>query len=103
MLPEHLETKENEIRAAVARRQYGDLPRMLEDLRVMVDEHIHPFPKDDPTRLAIFRRMLATNQWARLMLATQRQIWSTELSLIAGLGRYLDREDRRQRGVCLDI
>lgn len=103
MVPERLRTKESEIRRAIARRQYDGLPRKLEDLRRIAAENVAGLPASDPFRLEIVGRMLATIEWARLMLATQRQILSDDLELLPNVGRYLERADGRTPGVCLDL
>ena len=108
MIPEELIRKELEIRKAIARSQYRDLPRQLEDLRLIADEHIAALSKDDPLRREITSWTLTVFEWSRLMVATQRQIWSGKLERLPGIsrytqGRYLDHPDRQTVRVCLDL
>jgi hypothetical protein len=102
-LPERLQASERELRRAIARRQYGDLPRKLKDLRRIVDDHIANLAAGDPDRREIVGWALATTKWAQLMLTTQRQIWLGELKLLPKVGRYLDESDRPARSMCLDL
>jgi len=102
-VPERLQASERELRRAIARRQYGDLPRKLKDLHRIVDEDIADLPACDPRRQEIVRWMLATIKWAKVMLATQRQICLGRLKLLPKVGRYLDDSDRRARNMCIDL
>jgi hypothetical protein len=103
MIPERLRTSEQEIRRSVARRQYAELPRRLDDLHRIADELIAGLPGSDPLRLEIIGFVLATIEWARLMLATQREVWSGQLGLLPRVGRYLDRPDCRTQAMCVDL
>ncbi len=88
MLPDRLRGKEQEIRKAVARRQYGDLPRKLEDLQRAAAEHMAELPANDSRRLEVIGSVRNTIEWARLMLITQRQIWSAELQRLPLIVTY---------------
>jgi hypothetical protein len=103
MIPEQLRANGRELRRAIARRQYGDLPRKLEELRGIAEEHLADLPVGDALRQEIVAWTLGTIEWARLMVATQRQVWSEELALLPKVGRYLDDSDRRTRTMCLDL
>jgi hypothetical protein len=103
MIPARLISAENEIRQAIARRRYGDVPGRLDDLRRFADAHLADLPAGDALRLEIIQWMLDTIEWARLMVTTQRQVWQGEALLLPRVGRYLSRDVRHDQGVCLDL
>jgi len=103
MIPERLRANERELRKAIARRQYGDLPQRLAELRRDTDIHLGRLPAGDPLRLEIAGWALTTIRWAQLMTLTQRQLWSEDLTRLPCVGRYLDRPDNRRPDVCVDL
>ena len=104
MIPERLRANERELRKAIARRQYGDLPQRLAELRRDTDEQLGRLPARDPLRLEIAGWALTTIRWAQVMTLTQRQLWSGRaLARLPCLGRYLDRPDNRRPDVCVDL
>jgi hypothetical protein len=94
MIPEPLIEHERRLRSAIERRQYGDLPKLLEDMRLIADQHRKP---------DVANWMRATIDWARLMVITQRQMWADELDRLPMVSRYLDRGMKTPSGVCLDL
>ncbi|MGD1070253.1 MAG: hypothetical protein ABSB15_08940 [Bryobacteraceae bacterium] len=108
MIPERLRVIESDLRKVIARRQYSGLSARLGELRRIADEYLGEVPSGHPLRLEIAHWMLDTIKWARLMVTTQRQIWSTELDRLPRVAnstaeRYLNRADRYAPGVCLDL
>ncbi len=100
---EQLQASERELRWAISRHQYTDVPRKMNDLRRIVDEDIADLPEWDPHRQEIISWMLAIIKWAQLMLITQRQICLGQLKVLPKVGRYLDDTDRSTRTMCLDL
>jgi hypothetical protein len=94
MIPESLLERERRLRRAVERRQYADLPKLLEDMRLIADRHRRP---------DVARWMRGIIDWARLMVIAQRQIWDDELGCLATVSRYLERGRETPSGVCLDL
>lgn len=94
MIPEPLKEQERRLRKAIERRQYREVPRLMEDLRRTADQN--PGPE-------VSARMLATIRWARLMVTTQRQMWADELELLPAVNRYLERLPDPPPGLCLDL
>lgn len=91
MIPEQLKKTERDLRHAVSRREYSNLPALLEELRAAADACIAKLPQNDVRRGEIAGFALKLVDWARLMVTTQRQIWSDELALLPRVSRYLDR------------
>ena len=94
MIPEPLLEYERRLRGAVERRQYGDLPKLLEDMRLIAHQHRRP---------DVAKWMRGTIDWARLMVIAQRQIWADELDCLPMVSRYLERCLETPAGVCLDL
>jgi hypothetical protein len=94
MIPEPLLEHEHRLRRAVERRQYADLPQLLEEMRLIADQH----PRPD-----VAKWMRGTIDWARLMAITQRQIWADELDRLPMVSRYLERSTEIPSGFCLDL
>jgi hypothetical protein len=94
MIPEPLIEHERHLRRAVERRQYDDLPKVLEDMRVIAVQHRRP---------DVANWMRATINWARLMVMTQRQMWADELDCLPMVSRYLDHGTETPSGVCVDL
>jgi len=94
MIPEPLLEHERRLRRAVERRQYGDLPKLLEDMRLIADQYRRP---------DVAKWMLSAINWARLMVIAQRQIWADESDSLAMVSRYLARSTETPSGVCLDL
>jgi len=94
MIPEPLLEHEQRLRRAVERRQYGDLPKLLEDMRLIADQHRRP---------DVAKWMRGTISWARLMVIAQRKTWADELDCLPMVSRYLDRGTGTPAGVCLDL
>jgi hypothetical protein len=103
MIPEQLTKRERDIRSAVAHRQYAGVPEQVEELRLAVDECLAGLAIGHPLRREIIQWSLATIQWARVMIMTQRQTWRGQAALLPQLGKYLKSEDHRPRGVCFDL
>jgi hypothetical protein len=104
MIPEILREKERALRRAVERRAYDGLRQQLEAFRAIADTHIAALPAGDPRRTEIASWMLATVEWASLMLTTQRQIWSGELARLPLVGKYASgRPCQTKPSVCLDL
>ena len=94
MIPVPLLEHERRLRRAIERRQYGDLPKVLEDMRLIADQHRQP---------ETAKWMRGTINWARLMAITQRQIWADELDCLPMVSRYLEHSLETPSGVCLDL
>jgi hypothetical protein len=94
MIPEPLLQHEHRLRRVVERRQYAELPRLLEEMRLIADQHRRP---------EVAKWMRGTINWARLMVSTQRQIWANELDRLPMLSRYLERSSEIPSGFCLDL
>jgi hypothetical protein len=94
MIPEPLLEYERRLRGAVERRQYGDLPGLLEDMRLIADQHRRP---------DVAKWMRGNIDWARLMVIAQRQIWADQLDCLPMVSRYLERSPQTPSGVCLDL
>lgn len=94
MIPEPLLDHERRLRTAVERRQYGDLPGLLEDMRLIADRHQGP---------DVAKWMRGNINWARLMVIAQRQIWADQLDCLPIVSRYLERRPQASSGVCLDL
>lgn len=102
MIPPQLKARDRNLRDAIARREYEGLNELLEDLRIAADESIHR--TDDPAaRREIARWMLATIEWARLMLTTQRQRWAEELEALPRVDRFLAGTAAVSSDVCVDL
>ena len=103
MIPETLTEIGRKLRKAVDRRQFGDVTPRLNELCRMADECAAGLPEADPLRRELAAWMLETIEWIRLMLVTQRQIWSGELARLPRIGRYLDQTESRSPDVCVDL
>ncbi|HEU5021019.1 MAG TPA: hypothetical protein VFT60_03990 [Bryobacteraceae bacterium] len=88
MIPAQLKARDRELRDAIARGEYGDLDELLEGLRVAAEENLQR-TRDPVARREIARWMLATIEWARLMLTAQRQRWAEELEALPRVDRFL--------------
>jgi hypothetical protein len=102
MIPEQLQTRERELRDAIARCEYDGLGELLEGLRVATDEVICG-ANDLNVRREIAGWMLATIDWARLMVATQRQRWVEELGTLPRVDRFLAGTAGASSDVCVDL
>jgi hypothetical protein len=94
MIPVPLLEHEHRLRRAVERCQYRDLPRLLEDMRLIADQHRQP---------DVAKWVRGTINWARLMVITQRQIWADELDCLPLVSRYLECSTEPPPGVCIDL
>jgi hypothetical protein len=94
MIPEPLLEYEHRLRRAVERRQYGDLPGLLAEMRLIADQHRRP---------DVAKWMRGTIGWARLMVIAQRQFWADELDCLPMVSRYLAQSMEPPTGVCLDL
>jgi hypothetical protein len=94
MIPKPLLEHERRLRRAVERRQYGDLPGLFEEMRLIADQHRRP---------DVAKFMRGTINWARLMVIAQRQVWADEMDCLPMLSRYLDRGTKTPSGVCVDL
>jgi hypothetical protein len=103
MIPETLKEIERDLKKAVTLHRFVDVPSRLDDLRGMVDKCIASLPEGDPMRRELLGWVLETVEWAHLMTVTQRQIWSSQLTRLPRIGRYLDRTDSRFPDVCVDL
>jgi hypothetical protein len=93
MIPEPLLEHGRRLRRAVERRQYGDLPELMESMRLIANQHRRP---------EVAKWMRGTIEWARLMVMAQRQVWADELDCLPMVSRYLARTDT-PTGVCVDL
>jgi hypothetical protein len=94
MIPEILQENERQLRKDIERRQYGDLPRRLEEIRRIACEHRRP---------EVAAWVQGTIEWARLMIVTQRQVWADELDRLPMVNRYLERSPSPLPAVCIDL
>ncbi|HXE64374.1 MAG TPA: hypothetical protein VN519_12590 [Bryobacteraceae bacterium] len=102
MIPAQLEARDRELREAIARREYGGLDELLEGLRLAADENIQQ-TKDPAARREIAGSMLATIEWARRMLTTQRQRWAEELEALPRVDRFLAGAAAASSDICVDL
>jgi len=102
MIPVELQSRDRELREAVARLEYDNLDVLLERLRVAADENIRR-TNDPVARREIARWMLATIEWARLMLTTQRHRWAEELEALPRVDRFLAGTAATSSDVCVDL
>ena len=102
MIPAQLEARDRELREAIARREYGGLDELLEGLRLAADENIQQ-TKDPAARREIAGSMLATIEWARRMLTTQRQRWAEELEALPRVDRFLAGTAAASSDICVDL
>jgi hypothetical protein len=103
MVPEALEIRERELRRAVERHQFEAVDSLIASFCGLADEHIVSFPAGHPDRFEIITRVLAVLEWARLMLYTARADCSEQLDRLFWANRYLDRPDRTDLGVQIDL
>ncbi len=103
MVPEALEIRERELRRAVERHQFEAVDSLIASFCGLADEHIVSFPPGHPDRYEIITRVLAVLEWARLMLYTARTDCSEQLDRLFWANRYLDRPDRTELGVQIDL
>jgi hypothetical protein len=103
MIPEVLELREKELRLAVERRQFGAVDSLIASFCGLADEHLGSLTPDNPIRYEIITRVLTVLEWARLMLYTARADCSDQLERLFWANRYLDRPDRVELGVQLDL
>jgi len=94
MIPESLLEQERRFRLAVNRRQYGDIASLLAEMRRIVDQDRRP---------EVAKCVQSSIRWARLMVATQRQICADELELLPLVNRYLERSPETRPEVCVDL
>lgn len=88
MISAQLRAHEREVRDAIARCEYDGLGGLLEALRVAADAAICG-ATDPAARREIAGWVLATIEWARLMVETQRQRWVEELEALPRVDRFL--------------
>ena len=103
MIPEALELRERELRRAVERHQFDAADSLIASFCGLADEHIGALPADGPDRYEIVTRVLTVLEWARLMLCTARADCSEQLDRLFWANRYLDRPDRADLGVQVDL
>ena len=103
MIPEALEIRERELRRAVERHQFAAVDSLIASFCGLADEHIVSLPAGNPDRYEIITRVLAVLEWARLMLSTARADCSEQLDRLFWANRYLDRPDRTELGVQIDL
>jgi hypothetical protein len=102
MIPAQLQSRDRELREAIARRDYDRLNELLAGLRREADEHMAR-AADAAERRRIAGWVLATIEWARLMLTTQRQRWADELEALPRVDRFLAGAGAPASDVCLDL
>jgi len=102
MIPAQLKARECNVREAIARSEYAGLDDLLEKLRVAADASIR-CANDPAARREIASWMLATIEWARLMIATQRQRWAEELEALPRVDRFLAGTAGSSSDVCVDF
>jgi hypothetical protein len=103
MIPEALEIRERELRRAVERRQFEAVDSLIASFCGLADEYLSSLPVGNPDRREILTRVLAVLEWARLMLCTARAACSGQLDRLFWANRYLDRPDRAEIGVRIDL
>lgn len=103
MIPEALEIREQDLRRALERQQFAAVDALIASFCGLADEHIASLPSDSPVRYEIVTRVLAVLEWARLMLYTARADCSEQLERLFWANRYLDRPDRADIGVQIDL
>jgi hypothetical protein len=103
VIPEALETRERELRRAVERRQFAAANSLIASFCGLADEHISSLAAGSAARYEIVTRVLAVLEWARLMLCTARADCSEQLDRLFRANRYLDRPDRAELGVQVDL
>jgi hypothetical protein len=103
MIPESLKRRELDIRDAVVRRQYAVLSEKVDELRRAADGYLETLDAGHPLRREIIQWLMATTEWARVMVVTQRQTWWNQAAHLPRLGQYLKADERRPRGMCLDL
>lgn len=101
-IPAPLKARDRALRDAIARRDYDGVDDLLGALRLAADESIGR-ETDLSARREIARWMLATIEWARLMLTTQRQRWAEELEALPRVDRFLAGADTPASDVCVDL
>ncbi|HEY4085601.1 MAG TPA: hypothetical protein VGM43_06660 [Bryobacteraceae bacterium] len=102
MISAQLKARDRELRDAIARGEYDCLDELLAGLRLAADENIQR--TDDPAaRREIARWMLNTIEWARLMVATQRQQWAEELDALPRVDRFLAGAAAASSDICVDL
>jgi hypothetical protein len=100
VIPEPLLEYERRLRGAVERRQYGELPGLLADMRVIADRNRRP---------DVAKWMRGAISWARLMVIAQRQIWADQSDCLPRVSRYLERSMHLESsmntpvGICVDL
>lgn len=94
---------ERRLRRAVTRRQYDALIPLLMDLRRTADEHAATLAERDPLRRMIARWAIDLIEWARVMLASQRQNLTSEMACLPLVTRYLDISGQHAGGVSIDL
>jgi hypothetical protein len=102
MISLQLKAHERRLREAIARREYDDLEKLLAGLQQAADENIHD-TNDPAARREIARWMLATIEWSRLMVTTQRQRWSEEMEALPRVDRFLAGTAPPASDVCIDL
>jgi hypothetical protein len=103
MIPEALEIRERELRRAVERHQFEAVDSLIASFCGLADERLSSLPVGHPDRYEIVTRVLAALEWARLMLYTTRTDCSDRLDRLFRANCYLDRPDRTDLGVRIDL
>ncbi len=102
MIPAELRVRERELRDAIARGEFDNLDSLLGGLRLAADAGVQG--TDDPVaRREIAGWMLGTIEWARLMIAAQRQRWADELETLPRVDRFLAGTNAESGDVCVDL
>jgi hypothetical protein len=103
MIPGAIEIRERELRRAVERRQFAAVDSLIASFCGLADEYISSLPAGSPAHYEIVTRVLAVLEWARLMLYTARADCSEQLDRLFWANRYLDRPDRAELGIQVDV
>ena len=103
MIPETLEIRERELRRAVERRQFDAVDSLINSYCALADEHLSSLAVGNPVRYEIVTRVLSVLEWARLMLYTGRADCSEQLDRLFRANRYLDKPDRIDSSVQIDL
>jgi hypothetical protein len=103
MIPQALDIRERELRRAVECRQFAAADSLIASFCGLADEHISSLSAGNPLRYEIVTRVLTVLEWARLMLCTARADCSEQLDRLFWANRYLDRPDRAELGVQIDL
>src|SRR5579859_4192978 len=88
-MSEKLSTIERELRAAVERRQFAEIQRLVYSFCDAAEGHIKALPPGDPRIQEIGRMTMELFQWCRTMVQSARECIVLELRQLPKIKRYL--------------